>query len=154
MDSPTRSPARDLPQELREVSVLRITDRTAVGESLEDYGMDVINLDPEAFEYKQVTVPLEDCCLVYQWSKSIMRTRSRIYDNFETCFVLGPNARGSIDGISLHPYSMIAAGPDAQTKVVIDNDYENIGWIVPPRLSIRCRSLQVANSPGWTGAIR
>lgn len=31
MDSPTRTPARDLPTELREVSVLRITDPTAVG---------------------------------------------------------------------------------------------------------------------------
>ena len=113
---------------------MHITDPTTVGDVNAVFDMDVINLDPEAFEYKQVTVPLDDCCLVYQWSKSIMRTRSRIYDDFETCFVLGPNARGSIDGISLHPYSMIAAGPGAQAEVVIENDYENIGWIVPPRV--------------------
>ena len=41
------------------MSVLRITDPTAVGDSIEVLNMDVINLDPEGFEYKQVSVCLE-----------------------------------------------------------------------------------------------
>ena len=39
---------------------MHITDPTAVGDVNEVYDMDVINLDPEDFEYKQVTVPLAD----------------------------------------------------------------------------------------------
>ena len=96
--------------------------------------MDVINLDPEDFEYKQITVPLEECSLIYQSSNAAVRTRSRIYEDFESCFILGPHARGSIDGTELHPFSMIAAGSGAQAEVVIDRDYENVGWLVPPRV--------------------
>ena len=113
---------------------MHITDPTAVGDVNEVYDMDVINLDPEDFEYKQVTVPLEECSLIYQSSNAALRTRSRIYEDFESCFILGPHARGSIDGTELHPFSMIAAGPGAQAEVVIDRDYENVGWLVPPQV--------------------
>ena len=113
---------------------MHITDPTAVGDVNEVYGMDVINLDPEDFEYKQITVPLEECSLIYQSSNAASRTRSRIYEDFESCFILGPHARGSIDGTELHPFSMIAAGPGAQAEVVIDRDYENVGWLVPPQI--------------------
>jgi AraC-like DNA-binding protein len=115
------------------VSVLHVTDPTAVGDSLA-YDMDVINLDPEQFEYKQVTVPLEGCVLIYQHTKKSMRTRSRIYENLESCFVLGPNARGSIDGMELRPYSMIAAGPGAHAELVLDDDFAIVGWLAPPQV--------------------
>jgi len=110
MDSPTPTPDRNLPEDQREVSIVRITDPTVVGDVIEVYDMDVINLDPEEFEYKQVTVPLKECSLIYQHTSKALRTRSRIYEDFESCFILGPHARGSIDGTELHPYSMIAAG--------------------------------------------
>lgn len=134
MNSPSRTPDRNLPEELREVSVVRITDPTVVGDVIEVYGMDVINLDPEKFEYRQVMVPLEECTLIYQHTNGALRTRSRIYEDFESCFILGPHARGSIDGAELHPYSMIAAGPGAQAEAIADNDYENVGWLVPPQV--------------------
>ncbi len=73
MDSPTRTPGRNLPEELREVSVVRITDPTAVGDVIEVYGMDVINLDPEKFEYRQVMVPLEECTLIYQHNNAKLK---------------------------------------------------------------------------------
>ncbi len=134
MDTPTRNSRRDLPDDQRAVSVLRITDPTVVGDALEDYGMDVINLDPEEFEYKQVTVPLEECNLIYQHTNKALRTRSRIYEDFESCFIAGPNAHGSIDGTELNPYSMIAAGPGAQGDLVLDDDYETVALIIPLRV--------------------
>jgi hypothetical protein len=73
------------------VSIVRITDPTAVGDVNEVYDMDVINLDPKDFEYKQVTVALEECSLIYQSSNAALRTRSRIYEEFESCFILGPH---------------------------------------------------------------
>jgi len=116
------------------VSVLHITDPTAVGETVEVYGMDVINLDPDEFEYKQVIVPLAECSLIYQHTNKALRTLSRIYEDFESCFILGPNAHGSIDGMELYPYSMIAAGPGAQGELVLDDDFDTVGWVVPPQI--------------------
>ncbi len=111
LSPPERSPARKLPDNQREVSVLRISDPTAVREANEEFDMDVINLDPENFKYMQVTVPLEDCSLIYQSTDTAMRTRSRIYEGFESCFVLGPNASGSIDvPADFNPVAIIAGG--------------------------------------------
>ena len=44
MDTPTRTPGRNLPDDQRAVSVLRITDPTTVGDSNEVYDMDVIDV--------------------------------------------------------------------------------------------------------------
>ena len=131
MKAPTQSPRSNLPKEHREVSVLRITDPTAVGDSIAVLNMDVINLDPEGFEYKQVSVPLEECCLIYQWTNKALRSHSRVHEDFESCWILGPRARGSLDGNELHPYALIAAGPGAHGELIADSDYANVGWLVP-----------------------
>jgi AraC family transcriptional regulator, ethanolamine operon transcriptional activator len=116
------------------VSVLRITDPTAVGDVIEVYDMDVVNLDSEKFEYTQVTVPLEKCILIYQHTNAAMRTQSSIHEGFESCFVLGPNSVGSFDGVEMQPYSMIAAGPAAHAELIVDGDFGIIGFLVPPHV--------------------
>ncbi len=84
MKPPTQTPGHDLPKELGKVSVVCITDPTAVGDLIEVLNMDVINLDPDRFEYQQVNVPLEECCLVYQWTTAALRTHSRVHEDFES----------------------------------------------------------------------
>ena len=134
MDSPTRTPARDLPNELREVSVVQLTDPTAVRGSIEVLNQDVVNLDPKGFEVKRITVPLAECCLIYTRSNSAVRTRTLIHENFEACTILGPQAHGSIDGSELHPYTLIAAGHGAQAEIIVDSDYESVALVVPPQV--------------------
>ena len=63
---------------------MHITDPTAVGDVNEVYDMDVINLDLDGFEYKQITVPLDECSLIYQSSNAALRTRRRIYAEVES----------------------------------------------------------------------
>jgi AraC-like DNA-binding protein len=96
--------------------------------------MDVINLDSEGFEYKQVSVPLDECCLIYQWTNTPLRTHSRVHEDFESCWILGPQAHGSLDGTELHSYALIAAGPGAHGELIAESDYENVGWLVPPQI--------------------
>ena len=134
MKPPTRSPRHNLPKGHRDVSVLRITDPTAVGDSIEVLNMDVINLDPQGFEYKQVSVPLEECCLIYQWTNTPLRTHSCVHKDFESCWILGPQAHGSLDGTELHSFALIAAGPGAHGELIAESDYENVGWLVPPQV--------------------
>ena len=121
---------------------MRITDPTAVGDSIEVLNMDVINLDPGEFEYKEVTVPLEECCLIYQRTNTALRTRTIVHKEFESCWILGPQARGSIDGTELHSYALIAAGPGAQAEVIAEGEYENVGWLVPPHVLDKHLSLR------------
>ncbi len=68
MNSATLTPRRNLPKELREVLVVHINDPTAVGDSIELVNLDVITLDPEQFQVKRVSVPLEECYLIYSYT--------------------------------------------------------------------------------------
>ncbi len=112
--------------------VVHITDPTAVGDSIELVNLDVINLDPEHFEVKRVSVPLKECYLIYSCTNAALRARTRIHENFEGFFILGPQACGSIDGVELHSHALIAAGPGTYVEVIVDRNYESVGWLMPP----------------------
>ena len=132
MDTPPRSPPHALPEELREVLVSRFTDPTTVGDSIELVNLDVVNLDPEHFEIKRVSIPLEECHLIYTCTNAAVRTRVLVHEDFETCYILGPQARGSIDGAKLQPHAMIATGPGTDVEVIVERDYESVGWLMRP----------------------
>ena len=134
MNSPTPITPRDLPVELREVSVVKITDPTTVGDSIEVLDQDVVNLDPKGFNVKRVTVPLDECCLVYQWTNAALRTRTVVHKDFDACVILGPQSMGSVDGAELHSFALMAVGPGAQAEVIVDSDYESVTLLVPPQV--------------------
>lgn len=113
---------------------MRMTDPTTAWGSIEVLDQDVVNLDPEAFEVRRVTVPLEECCLIYLRSNAALRSRTLVHKDFDACSILGPQARGTLDGSELHPYSMMAAGPSAQAEIIVDCGYESVALLVPPRV--------------------
>ena len=121
------------PKEQKAVSVVRITDPTVIGDSIDVLDQDVVSLVTKNFEIKRVTVPLAECCLIYQWTNARLRTRTRIHEDFDACTILGPMARGSLDGTVLEPYSMIMAGPGANAEIIVDRDYESVALLLPPR---------------------
>ena len=134
MPAPTEMLAPKLPKELIEVSVAVITDPTIVRGSMEVLDQDIVNLDKKGFEIKRVTVPLADCCLIFQSTNVALRTQTRIHDNFDACTILGPQARGSVDGAKLHPYAMMAAGPGTHGQIIVDSGYASIVLLVPPNV--------------------
>ena len=101
---------------------------------MEVLNQDVVNLAPEAFEVKRITVPLDECCLIYTKVSSALRTRTLVHEGFDACAILGPQARGSIDGTELHSYAMMAAGPGAQGEIIVDSNYESVVLLVPPHV--------------------
>jgi len=142
MSATPRAPARDLPKELSEVSVVQMTDPTTVRGSIEVLNQDVVNLDPEGFEVKRVTVPLEECCLIYMRTSAALRSRTLVHKDFDACSILGPRARGSIDGTELRPYAMIAAAPGAEAEIIADRHYESVVLLVPPEVLRRHLALR------------
>ncbi len=117
-----------------EVSVEQMTDPTAIRGSIELLDQDVINLDPEKFEVKRVIVPFVECCLIYMSSSAAVRSRTLIHKDFDACAITGPQTRGTIDGIELHSYALIAAGPGAEAEIIVDSGYESIALLVPPQV--------------------
>jgi AraC-like DNA-binding protein len=113
---------------------MKLTDPTAVLGSIEVLDQDVVNLDRKGFEAKRVTVPFADCCLIYHRSNSALRSRTLVHKDFDACTILGPHARGSIDGMELQPYALLAAGSGTQAEIIVDSEYESVALLVPPRV--------------------
>ena len=134
MRSPSKPPGQGSPKEQWLVSVAHLTDPTAVGDSVEVLDQDIVSLGAADFAVKRVSVPFAECCLLYQWTNARLRTQTRIHPAFETVTILGPNARGSIDGQTLSPHSMISASPGASADIIVDGGYESIALMVPPQV--------------------
>ena len=134
MNTPTQTLQSKLPKELSEVSVVRMTDPTVVAGVIEVINQDVVNLSQKSFEVKRVTVPFDDCCLIYQRSNSALRTQTRVHEGFDSCTVLGPNSHGSIDGATLNSNSLIVTGPGAHAEIIVDSNYESVALLVPPQV--------------------
>ena len=95
---------------------------------------DIVSLGTAKFEAKRVSVPFEDCCLLYQWTNARLRSQTRIHNDFDAITILGPKSRGSIDGAELQPHAMISAGSGAHAEIIVDSGYESIALLVPPRV--------------------
>ena len=57
---------------------MKITDPTAVRGSIEVWNQDIVNLGPIDFEFKRVTVPFEESCLIYSRLISVPAVGSMI----------------------------------------------------------------------------
>jgi AraC family ethanolamine operon transcriptional activator len=132
MNSPTLHPQADLPEELRTVSVVKMTDPTVAAELFRLVKMDIVNLDAEQFEVKRTIVPLETCFIVYVYCNAAVRTLARVHKDFEGFITLGPQVRGTIDGGRLNPREMIVAGQGTVAELITDRDYESISLLMPP----------------------
>ena len=134
MNAPTGPPGQDSPKEQRVVSVVHLRDPTAVGEAVEVLNQDIVSLGTAKFEAKRVSVPFEDCCLLYQWTNARLRSQTRIHNDFDAWTILGPHARGSLDGRELHSYDLMAARSGAQGEIIVGSGYESIALLVPPQV--------------------
>ena len=134
MDSLTQNSTSKLPKELREVSVERLTDPTAVRGAIEVLDQDVVNLDAKGFEVKRVVVPLVDSCLVYVSSSAAVRSRTLVHEDFDAFSITGPKACGSIDGAELQAHVLIIAGPGANAEIIVESGYESIILLMPPQV--------------------
>lgn len=142
MNARTGTTDQEWPAGLSKVSVVHLDDPTAVGNLVDELDQDVVNLGDVDFEGKQVSVPLIDCCLLYQWTNTRLRTRTRVHDKFDACTIVGPNGCGNMDGAEIRPYAMLVGGPGAQGEIIVDGGFESIGLLVPPKALERHLSLR------------
>lgn len=134
MKSPTEEPEAKRPKEQKSVSVVYLTDPTAVGDSVEVLNQDVVNLDKVGFAVKRVSVPFVDCCLLFHSVDSRLRTRTRVHEDFDNYTVLGPKAHGRVDGTELHPFSILTASRGELGEIIVEREYESVGLLVPPKV--------------------
>jgi AraC family ethanolamine operon transcriptional activator len=114
------------------VTVVEITDPTAVNDSIEILDQDVVQITPKPLRIKRVIVRLGSSLLVYHSTNLPVRTRTSISADL-ICFVsFGTKTRGTVNGLSIRPDLLLTAEPGLEAEFVTQKDYESIAIFHPP----------------------
>lgn len=114
------------------VSVSILRDPTMMGDGVEILDQDVVNLGSKPWFAKRVTVRLDDVMVVYQATNCRTRTATKVLGGMLAFVVIGPQSRGTINGLKLNPDEIVVAAPGAQAEFVVENGYQSISYMILP----------------------
>jgi len=109
-------------------------DPTAAGDSFEVLTQDLVQLETKPFRARRISVRLEDSVAVFHSTNLRVRARTTLHAPMLAFIVLGPHARGTLNGLPLLPDVMMAAESGVQVEFVVEPGYESVTVLVPPAL--------------------
>jgi AraC-like DNA-binding protein len=123
---PTASPS------LPTVTVVEISDPTAVGEAIEVIEQDAVQLESKPLRARRVVVRLGASVLVFHSTNLPIRTRTRLMPGFVAYVAFGPRASGTLNGVPVGPDRVLAATPGVEVEFVVAAGYESVSFLLPP----------------------
>jgi AraC-like DNA-binding protein len=121
----TRSP-------LSAVTVVEITDPTAVGETIEVIAQDVVQLESKPLKVRRVIVRLGKSVVLFHSTNLPVRTRTRLQAGFVAYTTFGPRAVGTLNGLPIGSDRVLASNPGAEVEFVVAAGYESISFLLTP----------------------
>lgn len=126
---PTRT---DTPDNRSAVTVVEISDPTAVGQSIEVIEQDVVQLESKPLRVRRVLVRLGASVVLFQSTNLSVRTRTRLQDGFVAYVAFGPRAVGTLNGLPVGPDRVLASMPGIEVEFVVAAGYESVSFLLPP----------------------
>jgi AraC family ethanolamine operon transcriptional activator len=118
------------------VTVYDLTDPTAVGDEFELLDQDAMQLKGTKFLARRVVVRLEGAAVVSQSTSVRLRVKTRVPADLLAITVWGPRARGSLNGVAVHPDLVLAGEPGVEGEFVVEPGYESVTFLFPPKVLI------------------
>ena len=119
--------ARNLPA----VTVVEVNDPALAGSGIELLDMDAVQLKSMPLRVRRVIVRLDGCSVVYNYTNAPVRTRTSAHEEDLLAYVaFGPQAHGTVNGLTILPGLMVAAGPRVEGGFVVEAGYESITFLV------------------------
>jgi AraC family ethanolamine operon transcriptional activator len=115
------------------VTVVDITEPTAVNAGIELIDQDAVQLQPMPLRARRVLVRLDSVTVVLHSSNRRLRTSTRVHEGLLACVTFGPHASGTVNGIPVRPGLLLAAAAGAEARFVVDPGWESITFLLPPR---------------------
>ncbi len=116
------------------VTVVEISDPTAVGENIEVLTQDGVQLEAKPLRARRVIVRLEDALVVLHSTNLRVRTRTTLHSGLLAYVVFGPQAKGAVNGLPIRPDLMLAAESGIQVEFVVEPGYESVSVLLPPAM--------------------
>ncbi len=114
------------------VTVVRITDPTAVKDGLEVVDHDVISLGEDPFLAQRIMLRLENNVLLFHQTSHPLRTYAKIEESRMAVVALGPKAKATYDGVSMRPDTLVLAAPGAEVELVVEAGYCSVTLMISP----------------------
>jgi AraC family ethanolamine operon transcriptional activator len=108
------------------VTVVEIRDPATAGYGLDVVDLDAVKLTPTPFLARRVVVRLEGGVVVWHSTNHRVRTRTKAQGGRLAYATFDPQARGSLNGLPIHPALMLAIEPGTEASVVTESAYESI----------------------------
>ncbi|MCU0564228.1 MAG: helix-turn-helix domain-containing protein [Desulfobacterales bacterium] len=123
-----KPPSNDPPS----VTVAEITDPAIAGEGIELIDLDALQLTSGPFRARRVVVRLEGGAVVYHSTNHRIRTRTTVQGGRLAYAAFDARAKGTVNGLAIHPDLVVAIEPETEVAVVTDAGYECILLLLPP----------------------
>jgi AraC-like DNA-binding protein len=114
------------------VTVVDISDPAIAGQGIELLDLDAVQLTSTPFRARRVIVRLEGGVVVYHSTNHRIRTRTKAQPGLLAYVTFDPRARGTVNGLPIHPELMLAVEPETEVVFVTDAGYESITLLLPP----------------------
>lgn len=134
-------PKPQVPSAEPAVSVVEISDPTAAGGGIELIDQDVIQLQSMPLRARRVVVRLGSAAVMYHSTNVRVRTRTSVRRGLLAYVTFGPQARGTVNGLPVHPSLMLVAEPESEVRFVSDASWESITFLLRPQDIIAHRAL-------------
>jgi AraC family transcriptional regulator, ethanolamine operon transcriptional activator len=114
------------------VTVVEISDPTAVGEALGVIAQDAVQLESKPLRVRRVVVRLGASVLLFQSTNLPVRTRTKLPSGLVGYVAFAPRAAGTVNGLPVGPDRVLAAMPGVEVEFVVAAGYESVSFLLPP----------------------
>jgi AraC family transcriptional regulator, ethanolamine operon transcriptional activator len=119
------------------VTVVELTDPTAVGENIEILRQDLVQLETKPLRARQVYVRLDDSLVLFQSTNVCLRVRTSLHNGLLVFVVFGPQAEGTLNGMPIVPNLFLAAESGSKAELVVKAGYESVTVLLSPAVLVR-----------------
>jgi len=115
------------------VTVVEISDLSAAMAGIELMQMDGVQLQSMPLRARRVIVSLDSATVVFHSTNRRVRTRTSVREGLLAYDTYGPQAQGTMNGLTVRPGMMLAAEPGAEGSFVAEAGWESITFLLPLR---------------------
>jgi AraC-like DNA-binding protein len=114
------------------VTVVSITDPTAIGDTIEVIAQDAMQLRSTPLRAKRVVVRLGSSVLLFHSTNLPIRTRTVLNGGLVSYVAFGPRAAGTLNGLQVGPDRVLATSSGIEVNFVVEAGYQSAAFLVPP----------------------
>ena len=119
--------ANDLPA----VTVVEITEPTAVNAGIELYALEAVQLQSVPLRARRVVVRLGSATVLFHSTNLRIRTRTTVVPGLVTYVTFGPDTQGTVNGLPIRPGLMLSAAAESEGHFVAEAGYQSIAFLLP-----------------------